>query len=154
MVDAAVVPVAPWHLEHVAENMREADRVEIAALSRWSPLEALRHSADASTWARTALVDGVPIQVFGVTPTTLTSRVGCPWLLGTDGIVEHGRLFLRHSREWRDYMLGTYPVLRNVVHDENDVAIRWLRWIGFTLSEPFETPGGATVRLFETRRSA
>jgi hypothetical protein len=148
-----VVRADPDHIASIAERMRAADVAEVWAASGKSPSEALAFSLDRSDAAWTGIVDGQPEVMFGVGALSILSGVGAPWLLGTDEVERNRRRFLRGSIFWRDEMLKLFPVLRNVVDDRNAVSIRWLRWLGFTLSEPF--PVGRErmpFRLFELRR--
>jgi hypothetical protein len=46
--------------------------------------------------------------------------------------------------------LRRYPILRNFVDVRNRASIRWLRWLGSTLSDPVEIRGHE-FRLFELR---
>lgn len=145
-----IVPARAAHVRTIARRMRKADRDEVKAASGKSPFEALAYSLRKSSAAWTAMVDGRPEVMFGVGDINILTGVGAPWLLGTDAVEKHYVAFLRHSVSWRDQLLRRYPVLRNFVDDRNRVAIRWLRWLGFTLSDPVQMRGRA-FRMFELR---
>lgn len=130
--------------------MRQADRDEVAAASGKTPAEALVYSLRKSSVAYTALVNGVPEVMFGVGDINILAGVGAPWLLGTEAVERHYVAFLRGSVKWRNQLLRRYPVMRNFVDDRNRAAKRWLKWLGFTLSDPVEMNGHA-FRLFELR---
>lgn len=130
--------------------MRQADRDEIAAASGKTPAQALAFSLRKSSIARTALVDGVPEVMFGVGDINILAGVGAPWLLGTDAVERHYVAFLRGSVDWRDQLLARYPTLKNFVDARNRASVRWLRWLGFTLSEPISVRGHE-FHLFELR---
>lgn len=148
--DIRIVPAIYEHIAPIAIHMRQADRDEVAAASGVSPFEALEFSFKKSTLVRTALVDGAPSVMFGVGDINILAGVGAPWLLGTEAVEENYVAFLRGSVEWRDQLLRRYSVLRNFVDVRNRASIRWLRWLGFTLSDPVEMRGHA-FRLFELR---
>ena len=130
--------------------MRQADRDEVFAASGKSPAEALAYSLRKSAMAHTALIDGRPEVMFGVGDLNVLAGVGAPWLLGTDEVEKHAVAFLRGSVEWKLKLLARYSVLRNFVDDRNTASIRWLKWLGFTLSDPVEVRG-YVFRLFELR---
>lgn len=130
--------------------MRQADRDEVAAASGKTPAEALVYSLRKSSVAYTALVNGVPEVMFGVGDINILAGVGAPWLLGTEAVERHYVAFLRGSVKWRNQLLRRYPVMRNFVDDRNKAAKRWLKWLGFTFSDPVEMNGHA-FRLFELR---
>lgn len=91
--------------------------------------------------------------MFGVGDINILTGTGCPWLLGTDAVADHYRLFLRQSLRWKEQLLGSYEVLRNAVDDRNEVSKRWLQWMGFALYEPMPLGiNGEPFRLFEMRR--
>lgn len=138
-----IVPAAPGHAEPIAENMREADRREIWASDRLLPLCALKQSVLVSSVAWTCLVRGVPAFMWGVTRKgCILSDTGVPWLLGTDAILEVRGEFLKQSRAYVDRMQKGFARLENIVHAENALSIRWLRWCGFTIGkEPVERNG-------------
>ena len=48
-------------------------------------------------------------------------------------IERHQRAFLRRNREYVRQMQAAFPTLRNMVDARNEVSIRWLRWLGFTI---------------------
>lgn len=148
-----LVPAGMDHVASIAARMREADRVEVWASSRSTPHQALMQSLTQSRWAMTALVDGQPEVMFGVADLNVLTGTGAPWLLGTDAVDKNFRQFLRQSRQWKEKLSEQYQVLINFVHEENEVSKRWLSWLGFTLSEPFELgKEGELFRMFEMRR--
>lgn len=149
--DIRIIPAIYEHIAPIAIHMRQADRDEVFAASGSTPFEALERSLSKSTLARTALVDGVPSVMFGVGDINILAGVGAPWLLGTDAVEQNYIAFLRGSVEWRDQLLQRYSVLKNFVDVRNRASIRWLRWLGFTLSDPMAYRGHE-FRLFELRQ--
>lgn len=131
-----IIPANQAHVEAMLPFVRQADRDEVLA-SAGKPIESLLGECvrtSVSAWV--GLVDGEPICLFGLASPSLLSDTGIPWMIGTDGIDQYSKAFLRRSlwvvAMWR----SDYPVLRNWVDVRNKTAIRWLRWLGFTLNEP------------------
>lgn len=131
-------------LQFIADNMRDADRVEVDASGGYTPMQALQMSIDTSQFSAVASVDGVPFVAFGVSiRSCITGDVGHPWLLGTDGIITYAREFLKHSYKVRDEMLSQCPLLMNYVHAGNQKSIQWLSRLGFAIgpAQPFGLKG-------------
>ena len=143
-----VIPARASHLRRIAAVMRQADRDEIRAASGRSPLSALSCSFRKSRHAWVVLIDGQPEVIFGVGDLNILAGVGAPWLLGSDTIWQNRREFMRGSRQVLDQMLGMYSTLRNVVDCRNSASIRWLGWLGFRFSQPFDLRGHPFM-LFE-----
>jgi hypothetical protein len=74
--------------------------------------------------------------MWGVNPATLIGPTGIPWLLGSDLVPLHRKVFLRENKRWVAHALDLFPLLRNVVDARYAEAIRWIRWMGFTLHAP------------------
>lgn len=148
-----IVEASIDHLEPIASRMRKADRLEVMASSGSTPHRALMFSLEKSSLAWTAIINGEPEVMFGVGDLNVLTKTGAPWLLGTDAIEQHVRLFLRSSLHWREKLFNRYEVMRNFVDDRNEVSKRWLSWLGFTLHEPMSIGvNGEMFRLFEMRR--
>jgi hypothetical protein len=141
-----IIPATVEHIDVIAPRMREADKEEVFAATGRGPRSALLHSLNRSDFAYTVEFDGVPETMFGCGTTSILTKTGAPWLLGTDALEKHYRHFLRGSLYWVDQMRQMYSHLQNVVDDRNEVSKRWLKWIGFTLSEPL--PLGYEQRPF------
>lgn len=134
--------------------MRDADRAEIIAQTGAHPAFALGATVGASDRAWTGLIDGQVACIFGVRAADeFDGTVGVPWMIGSDLLVTHQRLFLRHCRECVSWMQGMFPVLENHVDARNSVAINWLRWLGFDIleAEP-HGPYGLPFYLFRRLR--
>jgi hypothetical protein len=145
-----IVRAAPEHIQTIADRMREDDRREVEAMNDSTPAEALTFSLRKSSRAWTVVMDGQPEVMFGVGDINILAGVGAPWLLGTDAVLAHQVEFLRGSREWISQLLRRYSVLRNFVDARNAASIRWLRWLGFSISDPIMHRGHA-FHMFELR---
>jgi hypothetical protein len=138
----------PEHIPAVAAHMREADRREVWAYSRHKPEEALRVSLSRSLFARTVIVDGLPVLMYGVGVPALLGSTGSPWLLATDAVYEVLFSFLKYSRVVVRHMQSLFPRLENYVHADNALSVRWLRWCGFSIDDTPELFNGEPFYLF------
>jgi hypothetical protein len=130
-----IVPATFCHKIELARHMGAADVAEAWASHHARPFDALLMSAKGSRDTRAALADGRVICMFGVSQPTALSSIGNPWMLGAEDLPRHARAFLRGSRVWMQEQLNLYGTLSNFVDARNVVAIRWLRWLGFTIEE-------------------
>lgn len=129
----AVIPATADHAADLAPRLRRADADEVWASGHFRPEEALRLSLGLSLMAWAGLVDGVPMCLFGVSPVSLMSGVGAPWMLGAEGLERYAVPFLRRNRTYVAEMAALCPRLENHVDARNALSIRWLRWLGFTI---------------------
>lgn len=82
--------------------------------------------------------DGEVACIFGLIPPSLLSDRAYLWLLTTDLVEEHKFVFIRSSQIVVEAMLELYPIIVGHCEVKNKSAIRWLRWLGATFSEPVE----------------
>lgn len=145
---AEIVDATAEHAEAIALDARDSDIAELWACAKSTPLEAMSYGLRYG--ARTGLLDGRPVCMFGVSPET--SGVGVPWMVTADGLrsLSAQKRLLEASRGEFDAMRSRYSRLFNVVDDRNVAAKRWLSWLGFTLSDPFPYgPYEMPFRLFQ-----
>ncbi len=131
----------------IAENIREDDRREILAFSGGTPLDAMVQGYGFSDKPRTVLVGDTPVAMFG--SGIVEPRVGAVWLLGTDGIHDISRQFLRESKKWLEELHDNYDLLFNYVDERNTVHIKWLKWLGFKFIYRHEHFGVGKLPFFE-----
>ena len=141
----------------LAREMREMDRREMAAMSMRpdTAVSRARQLLDlvqgSAGRARVCYIDGKLLCIAGVLRRTALSDEGFPWLLGTDLMADPvaSKIFARHCRE--EFLRAIPPhVLRlsNFTAAENEIALRWLRWLGFSLdAEQIEFNGMRWVRF-------
>ena len=134
--DVRIVPALPCHVPRIAENARKADEVELWAAACKSPADVMNQALDKSVLAWTGFIDGNPVCMFGVTPGAPLSGCGIPWMVGTRHLDRYAVLFLRRCRPVVEEMLSHFDLLHNYVDSRNVRAVRWLKWLGFEMSEP------------------
>lgn len=150
-----IVPAEGWHASAIAAAARNADVAELWAAGRHTPLDAMLAGMRLAR-AQTALLDGEPIAMFGVSPVSLLLGRGVPWMVGSSLLdtMPLRRALLREAvgvlRGWQK----RYRLLLNFVDERNVSAQRWLRWLGFTLSDEPQPMGadGVLFRMFFWRR--
>jgi hypothetical protein len=151
-LDYTIRDAVPEDIDLLAQTMREADRRELWALDRITPGDALRMSLEAAVRAYTVKTGaGEVICMFGVGPLGgMLGFTGCPWMLGSDLLErpEISREFIRRSREWARTLEMGFTLLVNRVHAENRLAVRWLKWLGFTFADRPERINGEDFYLF------
>lgn len=153
---AATDLVSITHYKHVpndilntlADNLREADRLEVWRLGRMKPRAALAMSAAMTPRTYVASYDGEPISIFGVYHGALIGH-GAPWMLATDKVMEMTDRLMSVSRRFIASALTRHTILSNTVDDENRAAKLYLRRLGFTLEEPVLNMFGHPVRKFK-----
>ncbi len=114
---------------YLIDNMRQADRDELAARGK-TPKEALVKAVRLKNEQTMRVIQdssGTPLAIFGV------NYEGGVWMLGTDGLLDHKREFLRRSRPYVKALKKRYGTLWNSVYIHNTVHVRWLKWLGATL---------------------
>lgn len=133
-------PMTKEALQHVLEFTRQSDRDEIAAASKLPVNDSINYAVAVAVYAYELCTDnGVPVAIFGVNDATSPVdqiRWGVPWLVGTDWIDEHPTQFLRASPRMLELIEGDFDILWNLALNSNKKALRWLRWLGFTIDRP------------------
>ena len=142
-----IVPATLAHVLALAPRLREADKREIKAASGDDPGAALLRSFLSSTKAWTAVFDGVPEAIFGVSPWSTHADIGAPWMLASD-VLEHKRkAIVRITPGIIDAMQREFPFLINYVDARHTRSISWLLWAGFSVDD-IDTEYGVERRPF------
>lgn len=121
----------------MAPLLRDADVLEAEAATGLSAAKALCYSYAMSDKVLTVEFEGKPCLMMGCNPSEFDKHVGWIWALGTDEIGKFGRLFLKESMYWLEYISEGYTLVKNYTHVDNLVHHKWLKHLGFTLSGPF-----------------
>lgn len=127
------------HLEELASQLRYKDLQEIKACSEMGVLETLVTVFNRSDEVRTVFLNG---DIIGVYSLTLTLETDCSfWFLGTDSINKCSLSFLKESRKMLKELLNKYRCVFSLVYSENKISIKWLEWLGFSVSKEVELLG-------------
>lgn len=130
----------------IAPYLRLNDKRECLIMGL-DPLEALREPLaidGAETY--TIRFDDDPIAMCGTVPFSETeARV---WMLGTGGINNNFRPFLRGCKEVIRILQSRYELIENYVPVDHHDTIMWLSWCGFTFDDDlFEVNGHMMMRF-------
>ncbi len=124
---------------YIAERMRDADVLEVAASCGRPPLRALAESVEQSSVCAAILLDDVPAGIIGF---AYEGGLGATaWMLGTDVLTSEARKMVVEGRRITDAWTHEVPVLHNFVSVDHTDSIRWLKAIGFTV-DPTPRPYG------------
>ena len=146
-----VVPAHVDHLFYLANHMAEDDRRECEALG-FGPLRALRRSLELSVFSWTGmLTPGMkPVCMWGLIPFGgLLSGQAAPWFSSTDELGRHRVFFVKRNRKFLRRMLDLYPHLTDYVDVRHKRAIRWLKWLGFTVGPEIKTFGPNSMPFYK-----
>lgn len=144
-------------LEYLADNLRNADKQELAAASGdLNFLSRLSVSAELSDSVKVVEAEGVPLLVFGTA--AISKDTKAVWLVGTKRINTYSRAMVEEARQvLRHWFEGDSNLLRlmNFTYAKNKLHHKWLRALGAEImpAEPVGTRG-ALFHPFEIRREA
>jgi len=116
--------------------MREADVREVQGLGH-TPEYAVVSSFQKSDKVWVVLLNYVPAGLLGIGTVSILGCQGCPWFLGGKILDtwQGKRALLRESPEKLKEFISDYDMLVNYVDADYKAAIRWLKWLGFTVSD-------------------
>lgn len=144
----SIHPALAGDIPALAAGMRPWDVRECAAQG-YTPAKALRYSLSGSLMAWTAHLDGTPIAMFGAAAVSLIDGTGRPWMLGTEAIYRQGRALVRLAPGYVGLMRERFPRMDNLIHRDNERALRLLRRLGFQVEPEARDVGGEPmVRFF------
>jgi hypothetical protein len=143
--------VVPATFEHVLEiearGFRPEDERECWLSARDTCavqcFKALR-TPDAETYS--IMVDGKAVGMFGAVPLVavdIPDGWGIIWMLGSAGFAEVREDFLDQCYHWADHLQRYRRTCINMIHCDNDAAVRWAEAMDFDLAgpEPFGEDG-------------
>lgn len=134
----------PGDAEFLNGRLRDEDVREVLALGA-NPRNVLSLCASGSEESYTGFLKGEVAMMFGVS-VPLWQEGAMIWALGSDLCNEHPRELLVHGRELAKDFSARYGLIWNYCDARYARSLRWLRKIGFTVSEP--VPYGAQGEPF------
>lgn len=146
-----VRPMAQEDVAVIAAAARQADIEEMRDGAGVTVEQALQHGLELSGNCMVIMANDLPLAALG--DSRHDDAIGVPWLVSTVHIERHARGFLRACRPLLADMLTRHERLLNMIDSRNTAAIRWLEWLGFTMSEPMPAGvRGLPFRLFTMTR--
>ncbi len=132
-------PATEADIAELMVKLRPADRAEMEALAGPRALPLLQSSIAygenyAGHW------DGELACVFGIHRLSILPSVGQPWLLTTEVVAQHAKVFMEQSKRFVEDWQERFDTLVNYVDARYSAAIAWLKWLGFEI-EPAEPHG-------------
>lgn len=124
----------------LAPRLRKADRKEIKASGHTEEAALIRGVRSPDPTYVVVDDEDRPHIIFGTAPSP-DPILGFIWMMATPAIRLCWVRLLRETPEWIDRMSEGYDVLANVVHAENEVHIRWLKWAGFVFLRKIQFNG-------------
>jgi len=124
----------------IAGRLRQADLKEIHAAGR-DPESCLVEGVKEGDRCLVAVdEDDEPQIIFGTAPSP-HPMLGFVWMMATPAIRDCWIQLLKETPRWTDELAHGYEVLGNLVHAENLLHIRWLKWAGFVFLRKVEFNG-------------
>lgn len=117
----------------VLANAREPERRTIERFNIKAGY-LLESTIEQSQNSYVALVDGVPACAWGIDSVTLLGDQKM-WMITTPLVEDHPVAFLRMSRAFVEAARAKLGPIEGAVDSENEISLRWLRWIGFRVVE-------------------
>ena len=128
-----IVSTEQWHIDELSETISPLDRQEVWALGHLSPKQALEQSVEATERPLTGMIGGRVICICGLSKPSLLSDYGMPWLLGSSLVQKNSKHFLRQTKFMINQWKKETSIMMNFVDGRHKVAIRWLKFLGFTI---------------------
>lgn len=132
------------YVDEILERLRDIDKSTFIScpMARAILLDEIKGFA----WA--GLIDGRVACLWGIRPATILNDRTYLWLLTSKLVEENPFLFVRYSQIKARELLKTYSTIYGWVIKDNELSVKWLRWLGCTFSQ--SEPG---ILEFELRRA-
>lgn len=140
MVKLDFVKPTDEFIQFIADNMWHEDVDEVMAAGNESPLDSLIKAVEGSDACVVACYKGVPLVIYGLARPTILGKTGVPWMLTTTLSKQYKKEFMVYTRRVIKEMFDECDELINYVHIKNKTSIKWLKALGFTISDPITNP--------------
>lgn len=142
-INCPIIPCTQEHLDRIKGRLRAVDKEEVEDTTGQSCDLVLQQSFEVSIVSYVVIANGLPVLVAGLAPHFRDEDKGIPWLLGTDemGLSAVSKTIARYSKKMVNSFHDLFSELENYVGENNYLALRWLRWMGFDVGSPIELEG-------------
>jgi len=123
------------HAEFIAFNAREADIKELYAAAYETPIEVMTKGLRMCDDVKVLIVKDIPVCMWGVWTESLMTGRGQPWMIGTHYLDRYPKKFIQECKPQLMEIFDKYVILSNYVDARNKKSIRWLKWLGFDISD-------------------
>jgi len=148
-----ITPTTLFDVCELDKLARDEDRREVEDISHkpliTNLLFALEHAKPCLT-ARTHF--GELYGIFGVLPSF--HHWGAIAFIGTKAIEQNTISFLRGSKDVLNYVQQHYDMLCNIVDARNEVHVRWLKWLGFSMIRRLDNFGAKQIQVLEFAKAS
>lgn len=147
----AVVPATQLHVGPHIAHLTPQDRVDLERVSGLPPRRWLRRFMQESCYCRTGILDGLPVAIWGVLGTLLSSR-GTAWLSVTPEARARPHIVARVARDEAFVNLRSKE-LHSLVLDGDFRAARFLNFLGFDIGDISASESGKMFRTAILKRT-
>ena len=122
------------YIEVLNMQLRELDIEELEAATGLNWKDAFKWSIRNSKHTWVIIYNRKIEGVFGLGD---NDCIGVPWFVATNKFDSFSFAVGKQSKEIIKMFLEIYPYLQNYVYAKHFTAIRWLRWLGFTVNNEY-----------------
>ncbi len=122
----------------LAPRQRQADQLEVDALAGGDAVQVLQEGVVGGHRAFAIEADGQVEALFGVTGTP--GEFGTIWLLGSDWIPAHPKMFMRGAKRFLPVLSEAFDFVGNLILKEQDVYRRFLQAFDFQFHREHDGP--------------
>jgi hypothetical protein len=125
----SIVPASIRHIKPMAARLRAAACITLQGFG-YEPRRALHRVFLNSFYCRTAMVEGRPVAMWGITG-TLLNDAAYVWLVMSDDIANIPRSITREAKTELSRIMENYREIATTVLPDDEAAIRFAVYLGF-----------------------
>ena len=145
-----IVQASILHVRPMAKVMRAAAAVALDGFG-FDPRTALRRVLVASHHAKTALIDGKPVAMWGVVG-SLLGDTAYVWLVLSDRICEMPLAVVKEARNALAVAAQSYPQIGATVLPDDERSVRFATFLGFEQADRIPVGDGYMLSLRYTHQ--